>query len=349
MMLAPHIVMLFAAIAAATELADAGRCSSQEDALRGDVAASIRRARQSFAELIVDYSFPLTEYAHRGGYIYHSLCFVPGAGFAIDSAHGETGVASWDWTLRQKTIILPGGWLAVWPNKRTYAFHETEAPTVPEDVKEDPFFRACGLWPMRDLFGAGHAAGCSYDLEAVVLDERYTMAREGPKHIVLTRGKVDRIVLDAERGCSLVERTWCDEGHTDLMVARVTEVRRIGECLWLPATFSIERTRRRGSETGREVLLGRLVKTAPRGEAALRYDPPAGAALLDQRTSAISQTVAGGEDYLLAQAQGVRGLVTRGRTAAQRGPLVGKTWLVGLATFALSLALGWRLYSRTAT
>ncbi len=318
-------------------------------ALRKEVVAQIARARAALGKLVVDYSYPVDAQADRGGYIYHSLCFEPSVGLVLDSAHGETGISPWEWTRRQKTIIVAAGWLAVWPNKRSYAFHATKTPTVPADVKEDPLFRATGLWPMRGVFPAGAATDRSYDLEDLVLDDRYAMAWDGTRRLVFSRGAVDRFVLDGQSGYALLERTWSNAANTNIMRMQVDGLKKVADGLWLPLAFSIERIRENDEQGASEKLRGKLERTEPVAAQPLHYEPPPGAVFLDQTTSLMTQTVAGGEDYLRELSSKVRTLLAARTSVARASPLADHVWLVGVAVFFVFLAVGRRLYLRSVT
>ncbi|MCR9246896.1 MAG: hypothetical protein NXI31_17825 [bacterium] len=310
---------------------------------RQAIVQQLAAARQRLGVMRLQYRFPLPAHESRGGYMRHTYWFDHDHGLAFDSSHGERGIDSDDWTERQKTIIVEDGWLATWPNKRSYAWSHEEEPAVPTDIRHSPVFQAIGLWPLRGRYPCAEIEGSVFDLETIVADPRYRIRRIADGDIVLERPNADRCRLDHERGFALLERVWFDPEGNESMRITVPSLRDMGNGVWLPAEFHLDTSSRAAGVGTTRRLTGQLEAADDSGRSGLAFSPPPGAMLLNHRTSALTQVIPGGEGYLTDRADWMRAFY-RARQSGAATVVLSNPWFWGALAFVACWVAGRKLY-----
>ena len=318
-------IWLFLICSSASVVAQQAIVPNEREIVSNHLAA----AREQLGEIGVRYSFPVIGEEAKGGYIRHTYWFNKNDGLAVDSSHGQQGVDSDAWVERQKTIVFEDGWLATWPNKRSYAYSAESEASVPADLLDSPVFRAISLWPLRGKFPCGGADGSDYDLESLIADARYELSHSEDGHVVLEHEGRDRCVLDPEHCYALIERVWRNEEARETMRLEVPELQSVAESLWLPKKFHLDVTSSVDGVGDVQRLTGQLEEVLTSGRAGFDYVPPAGAMLLDKVSSALTQVMPGGEEFIVNQGDQVRRF-TDAERVSKGTDWTSQAWLWGL-------------------
>lgn len=281
----------------------------------GQLRARLLKSQEALHSLYVVYrtgsqsyrdpEYPPGSYLHRivaanaAGCLYHV------------SAHGHDQFDWQDDPRQQRCHVTPDHWYNVDPVNRTYS----EGALRPEDalpgsMPDEFFFAVTGLWPFARRPPA-RVQGEPYMLKEVALSEEYSIVRPRQEMIdghwchVLQRPEVDRLWIDANRGCAVLAR----ETHSLATGALVQRYelgghRQVAPGIWLPTrvrNIQYDHTAKTAEGRKRKIKDAMLhmlqIKANDVDESVFEYQPPAGALLLSGLASS-QQTRPGGLDHL---------------------------------------------------
>ncbi len=177
-----------------------------------------------------------------GAYLYRVVAATADGNVYHVGAHGHEALAWDDDPFQQRCLIFGERCCFVNPVNRTYAEIRL-APTqpLPGSLPQEFFFGATGIWPFKkrpapELLGRGKP----FMLRDIAASADYSVVQprqelfDGRWCHVLERPKVDRLWLDAERGCALMARECKDTKGVVMQRFELGGHTEVAKGVWIP-------------------------------------------------------------------------------------------------------------------
>jgi hypothetical protein len=214
----------------------------------GQLRAALAEAQEKIRNLRVvyrSYDYEPGKYP-KGTYLHREIEAWAPYDFHHVSAHGFEDFDWRDDPLQQHAYVTKGHAINEFPINRVFAEHEVRPDEgLPGSLPLEPFFAATGIWP-HSGWRPPRPVDRAHVLREVAVEPEYRVVRPVQELVdqrwchVLERPGLDRLWLDAERGCALLAReSSLKVGGPLVERIEVGGHRQAADGVWLPGWIRI--------------------------------------------------------------------------------------------------------------
>jgi hypothetical protein len=206
------LVRICAVVATSAALSDAeppkATCTAQQ--LRAGLLATAEKIKS--LSVVYESEAYAPEFSPPGTYLHREVVVKSPCSLHHVSAHGHATLDWQDDPYQQRAYVSEDHFFNEFPVNRKYSEgHLEPADGLPGTLADEFFFRATGIWPLERR-RAPRPLGGPYMLREVAKGEEFSSVRPRQElvdgrwcHVLEWPGK-DRLWLDTERGCALLQR-----------------------------------------------------------------------------------------------------------------------------------------------